>query len=518
MFLPARYLAAVDAVAGPGGSVVCRSAVAQASGCAPFDVFGAVALSQQALDYIDPPAVGIYSLTNERQDVFSLSINGTPFRDWAGDMALAFGAEYREEAYRTLADPYGDGVSPSNPFTRDYPADPILNANGNNWYAGNFHHGGGNYHVFEAFAEADAPLFNTMRLGRADLNVAGRATEYSTSGFVDTWKIGITWNMPMDGVRLRALQSRDVRAPNLSELFAAPIITNAGVTNRLLPATAPNVAVLNDAIGNPNLKPETAQTTDIGLIFQPSYFPRLNLSIDYYRVNAKKQIGVLTSQQEVDLCQIYGNASYCNQFYLNGAAGTSNPNYVIVRPFNLTETTTDGFDVEMRYQFELHDFGIPGDFILRNLATHVSKYIVDTGVIGQPVAEFAGAQVSAAPASSQFQSGVPLWKIFLNQSWDVAPLSFNITERIFSNTVLNPYGTVCQAPNCPPSTAQTPTYSEMNAPGYIYVDVGMSYQISKSWQTYLGINNVGDSLPKAFAPLNSDPVGRVFRFGVRFNN
>ncbi len=36
---------------------------------------------------------------------------------------------------------------------------------------------------------------------------------------------GTTWDLPIDGLRLRGVTSRDVRAPNLSELFAAPVTT-----------------------------------------------------------------------------------------------------------------------------------------------------------------------------------------------------------------------------------------------------------------------------------------------------
>jgi outer membrane receptor protein involved in Fe transport len=518
ILIPARYNAAVDAVAGPNGTVVCRSSVAQASGCAPFDIFGGAPISVAALSYVDPPMNGPYSVTSERQEAASLSLNGTPFRDWAGDVALAFGAEYREEAYGTIGDPYGDGVSTANPNNAAYPADPLLGmANGNNWYAGNFHHGSGNYHVSEVFAEAGVPLVNTPQWGSASLNLEGRATAYSTSGFVDTWKLGMTWETPVDGVRLRVLQSRDVRAPNLSELFAAPITTNAGVINRLLPASAPVVNILNEAIGNPDLKPETAQTTELGLVFQPDTMPGFNISIDYYRVGLKKQIGSLTSQQVVDLCQLYGNSAYCGIFNLNGAPGTTNPNYVIVQPFNLAQTVTDGFDVEVNYQFDLHDWDIPGRFLLRGLADHVSKFISNTGVIGQPVAELAGAQVTATPTTG-FGGGVPLWKILLMQEWSGDPFTLDVTERFFSNGVINPLAIVCQAPNCPAPTGQVPTFSAQNVPGYLFVDVGGSFRFSEKLQAYFKIDNIGDSLPKPFALLNSDPVGRVYRIGLRFNN
>ena len=67
-----------------------------------------------------------------------------------------------------------------------------------------------------------------------------RATR--TAGDANTWKVGLTWDTPIPGVRLRALQSRDIRAPNLSELFA--------------PVTGLNVGFNNDVTGASNGTPE----------------------------------------------------------------------------------------------------------------------------------------------------------------------------------------------------------------------------------------------------------------------
>ena len=42
----------------------------------------------------------------------------------------------------------------------------------------------------------------------------------STSGTVETWKVWLSWRV-FDDLRLRGTRSRDIRAPNLSELFQA---------------------------------------------------------------------------------------------------------------------------------------------------------------------------------------------------------------------------------------------------------------------------------------------------------
>ena len=46
--------------------------------------------------------------------------------------------------------------------------------------------------------------------------------------------------------------------------------------------------------------------------------------------------------------------------------------------------TTDGFDLEASYQFDLQDYDVPGNFVLRSLVNHTSKYISDTRHPGHP--------------------------------------------------------------------------------------------------------------------------------------
>jgi outer membrane receptor protein involved in Fe transport len=86
-------------------------------------------------------------------------------------------------------------------------------------------------------------------------------TEYSNSGTVETWKIGVEWE-PVDWLRFRGTRSRDIRAPNLFELYGAPQSSfqtvddpaNGGVRN-LIPTLLG---------GNTTLQPEEADTWTVG--------------------------------------------------------------------------------------------------------------------------------------------------------------------------------------------------------------------------------------------------------------
>ena len=78
----------------------------------------------------------------------------------------------------------------------------------------------GQFNVIEGFAELDIPIIKNGIVQSLDGNMAGRMTSYSTSGLVETWKLGLTSQIN-DDVRLRFTMSYDIRAPNLGELFNA---------------------------------------------------------------------------------------------------------------------------------------------------------------------------------------------------------------------------------------------------------------------------------------------------------
>jgi outer membrane receptor protein involved in Fe transport len=127
--------------------------------------------------------------------------------------------------------------------------------------------------------------------------MAGRAVEYSTSGQAEVWKLGLNWTVN-DQFRIRSTYSRDFRAPNLDELFAAPVRgSGAVVIDR---ATGQNVAINSLTGGNILLKPEKAYTKTIGFVFRPDFIPNLSLSADYYNININQAIATATVRYNPD--------------------------------------------------------------------------------------------------------------------------------------------------------------------------------------------------------------------------
>ena len=504
-----RYVAATNAIT-LNGAIVCADPAARAAGCQPINIFGGFTPSDAALAYVAPHENGPFQHTKLTQDVASVNFSGNPFELWAGPVSVAFGGEYRREFYRVNADPYGAGVSPLSPNSAEYPADPLLNSTlGSNWAAGNYKNGRGKYEVWEGYVEVDLPLINSDTMGRANLNGAARVTNYSTSGTVWTWKVGGTWDTPLDGIRLRAVTSRDVRAPNLSELFAAPTVTTLPNFND--PFRNQAVQVFQNTIGNTNLKPEVARNTELGIVLaRPSWLPGLSLSFDYYDIKLNGVVSSLSADQIVRFC-FEGNQAFCGGFQLDGPQGT---NFVNVQPFNLASWKTSGFDIEASYQWQ-QPLGLPGTFTVRALGTHIRKFIVNAGIAGVDPVDQAGANNGATPD----------WKWLAIQTYDSGRFSFTVQERWISDGTFGNQYVVCQS-SCPASTANHPTIDYNRMKGAFYVDIGATFKFGDNLSIYGKVDNLFDKDPVAAPQTNTgldinpalyDTLGRIYRAGVRFN-
>jgi len=179
--ITANYAAAVDAVVNPAnGQIVCRSTLTNPNnGCVPANVFGQGSISPAAVAFY----TGISSVSQvQEQDVYAFKIDGSPFKTWAGDVVTAFGGEYRKESIIAASD-------------------PISRASG--WRQINAQPLDGSYNVKEGFLEVGVPLLNDRPFAYLlDLNSAVRRTDYSTSGGVTTWKVGLNYE-PIEDLRIR---------------------------------------------------------------------------------------------------------------------------------------------------------------------------------------------------------------------------------------------------------------------------------------------------------------------------
>jgi outer membrane receptor protein involved in Fe transport len=273
-----------------------------------------------------------------------------------------------------------------------------------------------------------------------------------------------------------------------------------------------NVAVqaFQNTVGNPNLKPEIARNTELGIVLsRPSWLPGLSLSFDYYNINLKGVVSTLTPQQIVNFC-FSGNQAFCGGFVLNSPV--QGGNFINVQPFNLASWKTSGFDIEASYQWK-QPLGLPGNFTVRALGTHVTKFLVDAGIAGVAVVDQAGAN----------SGNTPYWKWLAVQSYSNDAFSLDVQERWFSDGVFGHQYVVCTT-GCPVSTANNPTIDYNKMKGAFYIDIGGSVNIGKKATLYFKVDNVFDHDPAPSPQTNTgldvnpalyDTLGRIYRVGVR---
>jgi outer membrane receptor protein involved in Fe transport len=487
---------AIDAVLDPGtGAVVCRSTLTDPNnGCVPYNIFGIGVNTPEAIHYVSGNGNYSYRHQGFSEKVISATISGEPFSNWAGPVSLALGIQHRRDAVKGSVDPFS----------------PLRQ-----WFSGNYLPTIGSFNVTEGFVEAVVPVFDGFIL-----NLAARETDYSTSGMVTTYKAGAEYS-PVDDIRFRATQSRDIRAPNLSDLYAAG---TAGTDNIFDPKYNLTYSKLTITSGNPNLKPEVADTTDLGVVLTPRFFPGFSASIDWYNINIKNGIGGISPVQILDNCMA-GQAVYC-------AAIDRDPTtdlITVIRrvPFNLASQVANGLDFEASYTTPLSDIVSDwgGDLRMRVLATNYLKNRSDNGL--GTINDSVGINDNL---SSNTTAGPPNWVFKGTITYTNHPFTVSLTGRGLSSGVFANNGSpmVQCTSGCPASTSQAQTVNDNHVPGAFYFDTSINYDYGSA-QFFFAVRNVLNTdppiLPSATGvPMLTqtnlslyDALGRTYRGGVRFN-
>jgi outer membrane receptor protein involved in Fe transport len=268
-----RVRNAVDAVRNTAGNIVCRvNADAITSNddpnCAPLNPFGSGQFSEAARNYVIGNG---YQTTVNRLHVVAGSLSGDLFNISSRPVSVAVGAEYRRNTISGEADPISQNLG----FW-------VLNGQAVS----------GKQEVKEAYVETVVPLLADLPGAQnLELNGAFRVTDYSGSGRVETWKVGGTYE-PISGIRFRATQSRDIRAPNLTELSGPLQKSTIGLTDTGCTPGAPG-AICTGLQANPvvirgsngTLIPEKADSFTAGIVLSPrelgGALARARLSVDY---------------------------------------------------------------------------------------------------------------------------------------------------------------------------------------------------------------------------------------------
>jgi iron complex outermembrane receptor protein len=500
----------------PLGSLVCRSTltgqavtvsnVTAQSGCIPLDVFGIGVASPAAIAYATGASTNSTDIDHQsmQQDVAEASMQGTlPWDLPAGKIAVAFGAGYRKESGFAVTTPiailsgYGGGNPSAMPSS--------------------------SYNVLEGFAEADVPVLKDSIVNSLELNLAGRMTGYSTSGLVETWKLGAT-SQVNDDIKLRTTWSVDIRAPQLSDLFSSGSSGNGMFRDPKTQFTGP---AINLTAGNPNLLPEVARTISGGVVLTPAIVPGLSLSADWYHINLTSEITSVNAMTIVNQCNpqlasvIYpgqnGNPNdpLCTHLVFNGPGGAlsqiNNPE------LNFASQTVSGMDLEADYAM---------DFLEGTLHWATKANYTDENTLTQPGL---GVNDSAGSNAGNAQTG-PKWRGILAATYTTGPLSVTAQSRWFGTSMSYQNGNTGNQASAATANLYDPAHFEV--PFNAYLDLRSAYKWNDNISLFGAIDNALNTPPPLVAPTSStvqapatfygtnanvyDLLGRVVRVGLRF--
>lgn len=198
--------------------------------------------------------------------------DGPLFRITGGEVKGAFGVDFRKEEFQglTSSGPVGDSVPTTTDASRT---------------------------VESVFGEIYVPLIGKANqfvgVQKLDLSLSGRFDHYSDVGDTTNPKIGLNWTI-IDGAQIHGSAGSSFHAPSLADSGQAidtraiqfPCIPGAFVG---CASAGPSNYTVILAGGNPNLKPEKANTFNLGFDLGPSLLNGFKVSasafvIDYNNV------------------------------------------------------------------------------------------------------------------------------------------------------------------------------------------------------------------------------------------
>jgi len=493
-------------------------------GCVPYNVwdYNGVTAEQAA----DLSGIGVRKATT-RMMVFNGYVTGA--FDWglpsAQGESIAFvaGLEHRGERYDRRVD---SNMAAGNFTGLGGPRPPIS----------------GQIEVDELFLESQVPLFvDSSGHNTLYFDAGYRYSDYSTSGNVNTWKLGFAATFA-EHYRIRGGYNRAIRAANTSELFDEQQIalwgggdpcapdengnvrfTQAQCANTgLLPSQYGQDILRNQAAqyneysgGNPDLKPEQADTWTLGFVTTP--IPNLSVSVDVYDIKITERIGNIGASTILEFCGLTGDAFLCDKIHrsasgdlwVGSSVGTSG--YVENLNANFGDSHFRGVDLAVHYGWAMWNGWVSAALT----GTHAAKaeWSPLPGVNDNATYDCAGVINSACRT--------PDWRHMLNLRYAADGFSVGLRWRyVGALDYRNQNGSL--------GTIDQLLIQGGHKLGAVnYLDLSGSYTLTDHIELSGGINNIADKTPplvgsglsaNANSPSGYDPLGRfVFaNVSIRF--
>jgi iron complex outermembrane receptor protein len=409
------------------------------------------------------------------------------FKLRGGNVSMAVGGEVRQEKIKITPDEYiarGDIYGLAN---------TIID---------------GKRDVKSMFTEARFPVLKNL-----EIELAGRYDKYESlkGNFVP--RIGARWEA-MPGLVFRSTYSEGFRAPALSQVtpggaqfFLSGLYDPKRCeVDESTPKPGATTADCNKSASgsggaNPDLKPETAKSFNLGLVFSPT--SNIDFVLDYYRI---KKVGEVALGSETDALKnedrqpqnVVRDTTPAN--LLRDAAGNpipgTGPLLSVKLPWtNQGSIQVSGIDAEIRYRMKL---GTMGNLSTRLSTTYQRSYeLAETD--GAPTNNVVGGRAGIYDWILNSGANLPKWKTQIGLNWErdvhAVNASMNYIGKVSllrvvegDETYAQPfcyYGTAKPTDAKPNRSTTTPLYEQYNPDCAVksWTTFGLGY-------TYTGIKNL----------------------------
>ena len=317
-----------DAIAGKGGP----------GGDESWNLFDPSANSYSLVKWI---STAQETWTKNELDVLDLVFSGDVGSTQQGSIDIAFGLQYREEAFDVKRDK-DSIVEFDSGGNLIKPADLLFLGGGSETSA--------NRNAIALFTELSVPIINKFQV-----NGAIRYEELENDSSFDP-KISLRYEIS-DNLIFRASLSTSFREASLSQLYASGVGLQ-GIQDFNVDGTPKGgttfIRIAQD--GNANLSPEESENFNIGAIWRPQ--SNLELKLDYWSIDYSDVITIESAQGIVTASPFAKAVKRTIDGTLVG---------VTTKYFNASNVKTDGIDFAINYSpnfsFGYIDLGLNGTYI-----------------------------------------------------------------------------------------------------------------------------------------------------------
>ena len=522
------------------GVPTCASGTAD--GCLPLDPFSSLSPVNNigVFNYLVNGSYGTQSTVNRLYNVVAtvqgdLGTYGIK-APWAEQgVAIAFSAEYRKDELESTA----DALWRANMGGTDQSLAQ---------------------HVWEGMVELQAPIAQHKPF--ADLlqvNGAFRLSKYSSNpNTFSTWKAEALW-APIPDITFRGSINRAQRAPTVVEAFQGSNISYDRITTAYNdicgptpigtttdPNTGQQIPIYGapqasqavcaatglpaNLYGSPTLlcptdvgctvrrggftvNPETAYTKTLGVVLKPRFLPGLTVSVDRFVIDLNDSIGYNDYDYFSNGCLATGSQFFCQMFVRN-ANGTlystpsTNPTTGFLRggTTNYYKSKSHGWDFQGQYALSLGgagrlDFDFTGS--LTTLAGGQDSPILPKyncagyygGGCGQLIPKWSHELRATYTTNDKFFSASLNWR-------HLGPLT-NVTNSGDPALGWTPEG------------VRTTFY---RIPAYDYIDLALSFRVTKAYSFRISANNLFDKTPPILPNSYNYGLSRSNTLSARYDS